>query len=213
MLFLNIEKYGASFHVYGDCRGGVNTEFRSSSTLSDQYGADLERFDNLAPVRGERFEFAEIGGYKVYSYIRINQKIICDRRAKGGYDMAQLVIFYKKRKIEIPFEEWLKMVPGIADNPSDYRSNLAIFRTYEGLYVLFYIQNGKLGHQVLEEPCFIKEGNVVTLKQVIQNRRDQMTQLQKQVEQKIERLTTQSFRLSEELHASEFLNQCVWNPR
>ena len=57
------------------------------------------------------------------------------------------------------------------------------------------------------------EGNVVTLKQVIQNRRDQIAHLQKQVEGQIERLTTQSFRLSEELHGSEFLNECVWNPR
>lgn len=213
MLFLNIEKYGASFHVYGELRGEVNTEFRSSSTLNENFRVDLQRFDKLAPMHGEKFEFAEIYGFKLYSFLDVSQKILTTESCRGGYDMAHLVIFHQNLKIEMPFEEWIGLVPGLLRGRGGKRTNLSIFRTYEGEYVLFYIQDGKVNHRPLEGACFIKDGEVVTLEQVIQNRRAQVAEYQRQVEQKIERLTTQSFRLSEELHGSEFLNQCVWNPR
>lgn len=213
MLFVNIEKYSSSFHVYGRRKSVHGHDFESGPRLCEDYGASYTPFNNLARMHGRSFEQITICGYTLVGYVNVAQSVLTDRPCKANRSFAGLVIFYQNHKIVDPFENWFQVIPGLADTRDDFPTNLSVFWTHDGKWVLFYIKNGKIVHEELTEPCFIKGGDVVTLKEVITNRRQQLVTQQEQLEAQIERLSKYSFQLSDELDRAGFLQSGVFKSR
>lgn len=211
MLFINLEEYNVSFHIYGE-KTTFDDKFRSSGTLCVDYLVNYEAFSKLVGPRTKAFDYAELLGFKIRGYVSVAQGVLTDRTRLGDQNIAGLLMFHKNLKTELSFTDWLKLVPGIGDSRSSNRTNLSVLFTEEGQWLLVFLKDGRVGHELINERCFIKGGEIVTLAQVIQNRRNQIAEQERRLEQQVARFDTHSFQISEELHRSDLLNNSVFNP-
>jgi hypothetical protein len=206
MLLIKVDQYGCDTALYGEKKEDRHSPsfFNNRLRLNTSWRCEYVRFNALPKMHGQGFEEFELMGKRLVGYINCPQWALSnDNPTPDGASLSDLVLYHVNRKVETDFRTWIKQNPLI--RPSRYRTNMSIFRTYEGELWLFYLQNGLLDCEQITETSFVREGFITTLKEAMRKQRENGEEQLKKIDEMHEKVE-KSFDLPKLLDGENLLS-------
>lgn len=201
MLLIQVNKYGYGLGVFGNSPEPGRNSFTNEYTFNPHQSAEFRRFDDIPRMWGKPFDAFELFGKRFVSYVRVPSWVLEPELKNESMSMTALICFYQNHEINVPFENWLQSIPMLRWDCAD-RRHIGVFVTDSGKVYVLYVQNREVSCQEIKESSWLRNGVVTPVTKSFDSAMAVITDEQKKLQEKIDKINTEPFDYIEQVAAA-----------